>query len=38
MTNVNFKNYTKVDISSTKNNNELVEKIEYFEKLKIDSD
>jgi len=38
MTNTNFKNYIKVEIASTKNNNELVEKIEYFEKLKIDSD
>jgi hypothetical protein len=35
---MNLKNYLKVEIGLTKDNYEQIEKVEYFEKLRIDED
>jgi hypothetical protein len=36
--NINLKEYIKVEVILAKKNYELIEKIEYFEKLHIDED
>jgi hypothetical protein len=35
-TNVNFKDYIKVEVALGEENYELIENFEYFEKLKVD--
>ncbi len=38
MPNAHFKDYIKVGIVLVEENNELIEEIDYFEKLKVDGD
>jgi hypothetical protein len=38
MPNAHFKDYFKVGIVVVEENNELIEEIDYFEKLKVDGD
>jgi hypothetical protein len=38
ITNTNFKDYIKFEVAVVEENYELIEKIEYFEKFKVDND